>query len=163
MSSFGDLKERAEKLAEQFCETQSERRVTILEHTLGDLRDAVQRDVDVIESLKSENTALVRENEHLTQVLNSLVSAIEQSRVMDVFHDLCEQFENLKLSLNGSRVSEMESETDANSRLMRISDSEGNIAEGPNETMAFDTYKTFETPVVEVSAEMRRALGNNSA
>ncbi len=143
--SVKELIERAERLTKQFNPAQSELRVTKLEIAMGDLCNAVHRSVGVNAALKSENAAVIRKNEQITQVLNTLVSAIEKSRVMPLFGDLCEQFEKLNLSLKDARVSEMQSDTEVKPRLAVISDSENDIS------------KTMEMPAVELPTELGRA------
>ena len=155
--SVKELMERAERLTKQINPTQSELPVTKLENAMGGLCNAVHRSIGVAEALKRENANLIRKNEQITQVLNTLVSAIEKSRVMPLFSDLCEQFELLNLSLKDARVSEMQSDTEVKPRLAVISDSERELTDGPNEALAYDTSKTMEVPAVELPTELGRA------
>jgi len=160
MDSVSELIERAERLAEQFGPAQSELRVKKLENAMGGLCDAVISIVRVNEALKSESAALIRKNEQITQVLSTLVSAIETSQVMPLFGDLCEQIENLNLTLKGARVLEMQSEMEEKPRLAVISDREREPVEGPNEYLAFDIPGTMEIPAVALPTELRRAPGD---
>jgi hypothetical protein len=156
MDSVSELIERAERLAERFGSAQSELRVKKLEHAMGDLCDAVISTVSVNEALKSETATLICKNDQITRVLSTLVSAIETSQVMPLFGDLCEQFENLNLSIKDAGVSEMQSEMEEKPRLAVISDRGREPAEGPNEYLAFDISKTVEIPAVELPTELRR-------
>ena len=153
--SVRELIERAERLTKQINPTQSKLRETKLENAMDNLCNAFHRSIGANEALKRENANLIRKNEQITQVLNTLVSAIEKTRVMPLFSDLCEQFELLDLSLKDARVSEMQSDTEVKPRLAVKSDSERELTEGTNE--AYDTSKTMEIPALELPTKLGRA------
>jgi hypothetical protein len=143
-------------LTKQINPTQSELRVT----KLDDLCNAFHRSIGVNEALKRENANLIRKNEQITQVLNTLVSAIEKSRVMALFSNLCERFELLNLSLKDTRVSEMQSDTEVKPRPAVISNSERELTEDPNEDLAYDTSKTMEISALELPTILRQGPGD---
>ena len=160
MDSASELIQRVEWLAERFGPAQSELRVKKLEEAMGDLCDAVKSTVSVNEALKSETAALICKNDQITQVLSTLVSAIETSRVMPLFDDLCAQFENLNLTLMGARVLEMQSEMEEKPRLSVVSDTDREPMEGAKKKLAYDISSTMVIPAVESPTELRRAPGD---
>ncbi len=129
MNDLSELKERAEKLAQQIGLIQ-------IEFRTGDVNTKIDELGNVIKELKYDNDRLARENEGLNVSLTSLISAVEDSW----FSDLPDTFQGVKDKMNAiletGRASDVPAEARATARLGVMADIVAMPKEGRAEASA---------------------------
>ncbi len=89
MNDLSELKERAEKLAQQIGLIQ-------IEFRTGDVNTKIDDIGNVLKKLRHDNNRLARENEELKVSLTSLISSVEDIR----FSDLSDTFQGIRNKMN---------------------------------------------------------------